>query len=434
MNSRAGARSAVAAAQAPRPLRVGVMVDREYSAHAGGHVKCWERLAEAALDCAGDLDLTVHYLGPKPKTIALGANVRIVHLRPVFSTRRLLVLKQGGGHTDLARHHRRLAAALTGCDVLHATDFFSFGRTAVRLSRRGQQPLVYSAHTDLPKFTQVYTEEIVRRLFGRTPIAPLLLGPLAVHERTARAMRRRVGRGLAHCRHVWMSNPEDVEAFRKLGAPGAVSRLRRGIDLARFDPARRDRERLRSMFGIEPALPVILFVGRVDHTKNVLTLAHAARRLLDQGAKVHTLIVGTGSLEKASRTILGEHVTLAGLRLQEDLTWIYPSADLFAFPSRSELAPNVVLEAKASGLPPVVARDRGGAQFVAACGRDGIVLASDEPEEWASALRGLVDDPARRTDMGVAARRWAEHSCPTWQEVLHEDLLPVWRRVAAASR
>ena len=51
------------------PLSVGVMVDLFQSPSAGGHVKCWERIAEAAR--GDEIDLTVYFLGPQPAVIAL---------------------------------------------------------------------------------------------------------------------------------------------------------------------------------------------------------------------------------------------------------------------------------------------------------------------------------------------------------------------------
>ena len=50
--------------QSPRPLKVGVLVDLALTADAGGHVKCWQRLAEAATGYGDRLDLTVHFNGP----------------------------------------------------------------------------------------------------------------------------------------------------------------------------------------------------------------------------------------------------------------------------------------------------------------------------------------------------------------------------------
>ena len=53
--------------QSPQPLKVGVLVDLALTADAGGHVKCWQRLAEAATGYDDRLDLTVHFNGPEPR-------------------------------------------------------------------------------------------------------------------------------------------------------------------------------------------------------------------------------------------------------------------------------------------------------------------------------------------------------------------------------
>ena len=74
-----------AAAAAMRPLKVGVLVDLALSPEAGGHVKCWQRLAEAAVGYGDRLDLTVHFNGPEPRRIELSPSVRYLLLPPVYS-------------------------------------------------------------------------------------------------------------------------------------------------------------------------------------------------------------------------------------------------------------------------------------------------------------------------------------------------------------
>ena len=49
--------------RANRPIRVAALVDLPRSPQAGGHVKCWERLAHAAADGGLPLDLTVYFSG-----------------------------------------------------------------------------------------------------------------------------------------------------------------------------------------------------------------------------------------------------------------------------------------------------------------------------------------------------------------------------------
>ena len=47
-----------------RTLRIGVLVSLMQHPAAGGHVRCWERLAQAALGRTDEIDLT----GPLPGT------------------------------------------------------------------------------------------------------------------------------------------------------------------------------------------------------------------------------------------------------------------------------------------------------------------------------------------------------------------------------
>ena len=57
--------------RAEKPIRVAALVDLPRSPEAGGHVKCWERLAAAAADGALPLDLTVYFSG-RHRTEVLG--------------------------------------------------------------------------------------------------------------------------------------------------------------------------------------------------------------------------------------------------------------------------------------------------------------------------------------------------------------------------
>src|SRR5689334_2120492 len=107
-----GAASDAAGIAADRPVRVGVLVDLEYAPSAGGHVKYWQRLAEAAVHLPEALDLTVHFHGPEKRELALSLSVRLALLPPVFSTARLMNHRQFPDHTDIAPWHAELARAL----------------------------------------------------------------------------------------------------------------------------------------------------------------------------------------------------------------------------------------------------------------------------------------------------------------------------------
>jgi glycosyltransferase involved in cell wall biosynthesis len=108
------------------------------------------------------------------------------------------------------------------------------------------------------------------------------------------------------------------------------------------------------------------------------------------------------------------------------LALLYASSDVLVFPSRVEVAPNVVLEAKASGLPAVVAPEGGGV-FVRQPGVDAVVIAERDAAAWAEALEGLIIDPARRRRLAAAGLDDIARRHPSWDRVLNEDLLPVWQ-------
>ncbi|MEJ0065204.1 MAG: hypothetical protein WDM85_06945 [Caulobacteraceae bacterium] len=96
--------------RAEKPIRVAALVDLPRSPEAGGHVKCWERLAEAASGADLPLDLTVYFSG-RSRTEVLGPGARLAHLPPLFSTAQLKFLPYVPDHTDLAPYHPRLAVS-----------------------------------------------------------------------------------------------------------------------------------------------------------------------------------------------------------------------------------------------------------------------------------------------------------------------------------
>jgi glycosyltransferase involved in cell wall biosynthesis len=413
-----------------RPIKVAVLVDLERRPDAGGHVKCWERLAEAASRHDPSVDLTVHFQGSGGTTEALAPHVRLVAHDPVFSSRRLPFLGDTPEHTDLSPHHPGLMKALAGVDVIHTTDaYFAYAQTATRAARRTGAALTTSIHTETPAYTAVYADKAFRRLLGNWA-GDVLASRLRLPDRLADNMRRKLARHGRSCFRVLIgpqANPAEARAM--FGDRVAV--LRRGIDRTRFNPARRDRVRLAVKLGIAPDRFVLFFAGRVDPGKSVMTLAAATRLLLERGHKVHALIAGEGREAPAIRAMLGQAASLPGNVPQEVAAWLYASSDLFVFPSRVEIAPNVVLEAKASGLPVVVAPEGGGV-FVRRAGVDGAVVDSADPAAWADAIAALIADPARRGAMAAAGQVDVTTSHPSWDDVYREDLVATWRAACEA--
>lgn len=424
----------------PGPLSVAVLMELVRTPLAGGQVKCWERFAAAAaaLDPADlGVDLTLYVLGDRPRTEELSPTVRFVALRPVLST--ALLTRHGGvDAADAAPYHPALARLLPRHQVWHLTHTMAFASTAVRLSSRRRRRhagpgmsapgpgLVASVHTDVPALTEAYIRQSVNARLARVPG----LRAYDPASRCAALLRRHRDRVLRACDHVLVATPsQEPEAAALVGA-GRVSGLGRGMDLDRFRPDPGARARLGTL-GVPPGRTTVLFAGRVDASKNVLLLADAVRRLRARGTDAHLVVAGNGPDADRVAARLGPDATLLGTLPQERLAQVLAGCDLFALPSRTETIGNAVGEAMACGLPVVLPHGTRTNHWLADPGRDGLLVEHDTPEAWAAALGLLAGRPDLRAAMGRHALATARARHRTWGRVLCEDLLPVWRRVAA---
>ncbi|HTV88801.1 MAG TPA: glycosyltransferase [Stellaceae bacterium] len=412
---------------APAPaLRVGVLVDLPLTPGAGGHVKCWQRLAEAAVDHPDRLDLTVHFQGGEPGEITLSPSVRYRLLPPVLSSARFV--PDMPDHTDLARRHPMLARALTGYNVIHTTDaFFCYARTAMRFARRHGVPVVSSIHTNTPEYARIATGRLIDRTLGTGVAGHVAKDVLRMPHWVRFVLERRLARHLASVTSAMGSYAAPAglaQGYRHCGIA-----LRRGLDRERFSPCRRDRPWFEQRCSLPAGQLIALYAGKLDAHKNVPLLAPAIAAARRAGAPVHLVCAGDGGEGPALAAALGQSLTCLGSLPQDELARAYASADLFLFPSMIDESGNAAVEALAAGLPALLAAGSGVATRMADCA--GLrVLPGDDPAAWAAAIVELAAQPERRAALGRAARAYVEARVPTWREVLEQDLLPVWQHAA----
>jgi glycosyltransferase involved in cell wall biosynthesis len=92
----------------------------------------------------------------------------------------------------------------------------------------------------------------------------------------------------------------------------------------------------------------------------------------------------------------------------------YASSDLFVFPSTTETFGNVTLEAMASGIPPVCAREGGAYGFVKS-GATGLLAEPRDGADLASKIAYMIDRPGERRKMGQAALSFASEQ--SWERI-----------------
>lgn len=412
-------------------MRVAVLVDLLRSPQAGGHVKCWERLAAGAAQTGLPLDLTVWFSG-RALDEALGPHTRFRHLPPVFSTANLKFLPYVPDHTDLSPWHPRLARALAYYDVIHTTDgFFAFARTAARVSRARGTPLINSIHTDTPSYARIFTRDTIEKIFGDGWLGRKMLDDWQWPERQQRAMERRLNTHLRQCRAAIVTRREDQALAEAVLDPARVHHMRRGIDKEMFGPHRRDREGIERDYGIPPGRIIMLFVGRVDIGKNIYTLLEATERLLAQGHPLHLVVAGLGPAVKDVQSRLGRHASTPGFVAPAELARLYASADVLAVPSEVETHSMVGVEAIASGCPTIFAAKSGVAQLFDTPAM--WVVESGVPS-WTEALGAFAAQPDKRQAMRDAAATYSRDHLASWRDVLAEDFYPVWQQFAVSRR
>jgi glycosyltransferase involved in cell wall biosynthesis len=151
--------------------------------------------------------------------------------------------------------------------------------------------------------------------------------------------------------------------------------------------------------------PVVGTVGRATGQKGFDVLLEA----IAQVPEAQLVVVGGGpdleDLVARAKTLgIGERVEFTGWvdNPRDHLTRF----DLYVQPSRFEAQGLAIAEAMLAELA-VVATDVGGIPDVVIDGETGLLVPPEDPEALARAIAELIDDPARRAEMGRAGRRRA---------------------------
>ncbi|MGE0254720.1 MAG: glycosyltransferase family 4 protein [Alphaproteobacteria bacterium] len=184
-------------------------------------------------------------------------------------------------------------------------------------------------------------------------------------------------------------------------APFAAAAERRAAH--RADLARRH--------ALDPAKPWLLAVGMMrpgDKEASYRRLAAALARLA--GRDWTLLVAGDGpargDIVRTLEAAIPGRPRHLGLVPEGELPALYAACDLLTWPAVREAFGMALVEAQAAGLPVVACATRGVPDVVSA-GVSGLLPAPDDDAAFAAAVARLLDDPARRAEMGRVARRLA---------------------------
>lgn len=278
----------------------------------------------------------------------------------------------------------------TDFDLIHVHTPFAAHYMGLKLAKRYGIPCVETYHTFFEDYMHHYL--------------PVL--PKWMLKRVARSLSRSQCNAMDAV--VAPSQPM-LNALRGYGVKVAAEVIPTGLEDHSFVPG--DGVAFRQRYDLPEDRPMLLFVGRVAHEKNIGFLLRMMVELKQTHPEALLVIAGEGpaleSLRRESRMLgLQEHVRFIGyLDRMTELNDCYRAADVFVFSSLTETQGLVLLEAMAQGVP-VVAIAEMGTRSILKEGAGALISSQDE-SVFAGRVRRLLVNPAERVQIGQAAALYA---------------------------
>lgn len=339
------------------------------------------------------------YMWPAPaQTLCYGAGIP-TNLRRSWWARLQLPFLVAAFFFAGIRHARR-------CDVIQA-NWSIAGFAGIFLGKILRKPLVLV----------MYGAEIF--VLGRNPLLKFIL---------------------RHADHVIAISQYTLDKTLDVQQPRAYTLIPPGLDIHRFHPAA-DVSAIRAQLaarGIDFSRPLIMALGKFIERKGFAHLITAIATLQKQHP-AQLMIGGRGPLkdtlrQQAADLGIADRVFFLDYIPDADLPAYYTLADIFVSPSvidsqgDTEGLGMVLLEANACETP-CVASAIGGIVDVIVDGENGYLARPADPDDLATQIRRLLDDPRQRREMGRKGRqRVITHFA--W-EVKARQILDVYQEVIA---
>jgi len=225
-----------------------------------------------------------------------------------------------------------------------------------------------------------------------------------------RALSRRISRRQGNCMNALIVPSTAMrDKLADYGVQVPMHVIPTGIPIGEFSGG--NGETFRRQHGIPRDRPMLLYVGRVAHEKNIPFLLYALEGALAQIPELLLTIAGEGpalpALKKlAAQRNLQDHVLFVGyLDRRGALLDCYRSATAFVFASRTETQGLVLLEAMALGVPVISTAVMGTRDIVGP--QRGALVPDDDEADFARAIVKLSKDPALRARLSEEGRAYA---------------------------
>ena len=299
-------------------------------------------------------------------------------------------------------------------DVVHIHTPFVAHYAAIRFARRTNIPCVATYHTFFEEYLHHYV-----------PVLPRSL---------SRLLARGFTRSQCAAVQALIAPSEPMRAvLADYGVTTPIHVLPTGLAADRFKSG--DGHAFRERAGIAAERPLVTYIGRVAHEKNIAFLVQMFREVLRSVPEAMLVIAGEGPAREALRSQvaalgLERQVHFAGYLARDSaLLDCYAAADVFVFASRTETQGLVLLEAMAQGAP-VVSTAELGTRSILVPG-SGALVVPEERDAFAAAVVRVLQDAGLREGMAARGRVYAR----SWSSAaMARRLADIYRELRAAPR
>jgi len=165
-----------------------------------------------------------------------------------------------------------------------------------------------------------------------------------------------------------------------------------GVDTSLFDPTKVNGKKIRLKYSVGNGEKLCFYAGRIDEVAGAEIILETAR-LMKSEEKIKFMIVGEGNEEMLNEFSECDNIILTGRIPKESVPEYLAAADYVFVPFPDTIAshgisPLKLFEALAMGKPVIASAISGTKEAV--CQDPNVVLVSNDPKCWASAVTELV--------------------------------------------